>query len=101
MFRECSSLNDITPLKNWDVSKGVSFIEFFKNCYSLYDISPIKNWNVANGKSFISFLENCIKITDITPLDNWNVSKNADCTDLYKDTSIKNTTSSSWYSKYK
>ena len=101
MFRECSSLNDITPLKNWDVSKGVSFIEFFKNCYSLYDISPIKNWNVVNGKNFISFFENCIKITDITPLDNWNVSKNADCTDLYKDTSIKNTTSSSWYSKNK
>ena len=46
MFYHCSSLNDITPLKNWNASNGINFGCMFWNCSSLKDITPLKNWNL-------------------------------------------------------
>ena len=90
-------MQDISPLKYWNVSNGRFFDGFFKDCYALKDINPIKNWNVINGSNFHSFFENCIKLTDIRPLDNWKVSKKADCRDFYKDVRIENISTNSWY----
>ena len=44
MFCECSSLSDIKPLENWNVSNGNIFDNMFKECSSLLDITPFKNW---------------------------------------------------------
>ena len=46
MFSECSSLSDLKPIQNWNVSNGNNFSHIFFKCSSLSDLKPIQNWNV-------------------------------------------------------
>ena len=56
MFDKCSSLNDINPLENWNVSNGTNFESMFDKCSALNDIKPLENWNVSNGTNFESIV---------------------------------------------
>ena len=56
MFFKCSSLKDISPLKNWNVSNGANFNGMFLKCSSLNDITPLKNWNL-NENTFRSIFK--------------------------------------------
>ena len=75
MFSNCTSLVDISALKNIDVSKVENFEGMFNECTSLEDISHIKNWNVGEGKNFCSMFKNCKSLKNIN-LKSWNVQKN-------------------------
>ena len=44
MFYGCSSLSDIKPLQNWNVSNGNNFYDMFIRCSSISDIKPLQNW---------------------------------------------------------
>ena len=44
---ECSSLSDIKPLKNWNISKEAKIYLMFKNCSSLLDIKALDNWSIS------------------------------------------------------
>ena len=72
MFSGCSSLKDIKPLKNWNVSNVNNYERMFMGCSSLKDV---KNWNVSNGNNFKFMFSGCSSLKDIKPLKNWNVSK--------------------------
>ena len=74
MFNNCSSLSDIKPLENWNVSNGNDFSFMFNNCSSLSDIKALKNWNVSNGNNFSYMFFGCKTLRDIKALENWNVS---------------------------
>ena len=54
MFNECSSLKDVKPLENWNVSNGNYFSGMFCECASLKEIKALENWNVSNGTNFFS-----------------------------------------------
>ena len=75
MFSNCTSLVDISALKNIDVSKVENFEGMFNECTSLEDVSPIQNWNVGEGKNFCSMFKNC-KSLKIIDLKSWNIQKN-------------------------
>ena len=53
MFYYCSSLADIKPLENWNVSNGTDFSGMFSGCSSLADIKPLEKWNL-NENTFKS-----------------------------------------------
>ena len=42
MFFRCSSLTDVKPLENWNVSNGNDFSNMFSECSSLSDIKVYK-----------------------------------------------------------
>ena len=56
--------------------KGTNFSWMFDCCSSLKDITPIKNWNVSNGTDFNGMFGDCPSLNDITPLKNWNLDEN-------------------------
>ena len=50
MFYCCSSLSNIKPLENWNVSNGTDFSGMFCDCRALSDIKSLENlecikWN--------------------------------------------------------
>ena len=53
MFFGCSSLSNLKPIENWNVSNGIDFSFMFSECSSLSDLKPIENWNVSNGNSIM------------------------------------------------
>ena len=74
MFFGCELLNDISSLKDLNVSNGNNFDSMFYYCKSINDISFLKDWNVSNGNNFSSMFCCCESINDLSPLKNWNVT---------------------------
>ena len=73
-FSFCRSLQDISPIANWDVSKCKSFFSMFLNCHSLNDISPLSNWKVNAKQVGVSNFKWMLKgtnVTDISPILPW------------------------------
>ena len=83
MFYGCSSLSDIKPLQNWNVSNGNNFSHMFSGCSSLLDIKALQNWNVSNGNNFSNMFSYCSSLSDITPLQNWNVSNGNNFSNMF------------------
>ena len=72
LFEACKNLEDISALKDWNVSNVMSFGQLFNNCKKLKDLSPVENWNTSSVKSMDGMLAWCDMLTDLTPLQNWN-----------------------------
>ena len=53
MFKECSLLKDITPLKNWNVKNCNNFVWMFHGCSNLLNINSLQFWNISNKNSLI------------------------------------------------
>ena len=49
MFHECWTLTNIEGLMYLDVKEINNFSCIFCGCSSLSDLKPIQNWNVSNG----------------------------------------------------
>ena len=75
MFKHCTSLIDISPLKNWDVKSITCLSCSFRGCTSLQDISPLKNWNTSNLTDLKACFEGDNSLSDLSALKNWDVSK--------------------------
>ena len=76
MFSKCSSLSDITPLENWDVSNGDGFTFMFSECSSLTNIKKLQKWNVQNGQGFEDMFADCslLKDSEINELfEKWKI----------------------------
>ena len=52
MFFECWTLSNIEGLKYLDVKEMHNILGMFNECSSLSDLKPIENWNVSNGNNF-------------------------------------------------
>ena len=57
MFSKCSSLSDIKPLENWNVSNGINFQNMFGKCPLIKDFTPLKKWNTSN-RSYFQYMLN-------------------------------------------
>ena len=64
MFSKCSSLLDLKPIENWNVSNGNNFSHMFFGCLLLSDLKPIENWNISNGNNFSFMFDGCSLSSD-------------------------------------
>ena len=83
MFRECSILSDIKALEKWDVSNCENFSNMFCSCDALTNINPLKYWNVSKGKKFSFMFFSCSLLSNLKPLENWDVSNGEEFLDMF------------------
>lgn len=73
-FAFCKSLENISPISDWDVSECSDFGMMFLNCESLKDISSLSNWVVNPDANFSHMFLNS-GVEDFSPLKNWFFGK--------------------------
>ena len=56
MFYECKSLKNIDELKYLDTKEINNFSYMSYKCSSLTDIKPLQNWNVSN-KNYLQYIK--------------------------------------------
>ena len=56
MFYNCSSLNNINGVYNWNVSQGLEFEYMFYNCKKLKNVDGIISWKIKKNTVKYSFL---------------------------------------------
>ena len=74
MFAGCKSLADLSPISNWDVSGVTDMYGMFSDCDSLTAVPPISGWDVSNVTNMRDMFYNCDSLTDLSPLSGWDVS---------------------------
>ena len=55
MFYNCSSLNDIKGLYNWNVNKGLNFECMFYNFKKLTNVNGIILWKINSAVNKLNF----------------------------------------------
>lgn len=74
LFYYDQKLNNISALSTWNNAKFTSLSNIFLNCTSLSDISPLINWNVSNVQ-YLGHAFSGTNITSLDALSNWDTSK--------------------------
>ena len=74
MFEGCSSLSDLTPISNWDVSNVISFGILFAGCTNLTNLNALSSWNTSSAKYMDCTFVDCTNLTDISGIANWDMS---------------------------
>ena len=59
LFEGCTSLQDISGLANWDVSRATSMNHLFCGCSSLNDLLVLANWDTLNVQSMDRIFGGC------------------------------------------
>ena len=81
MFEYCRSIQDISSLKDWNISKFDSLTHVFAGCSSLSNLTPLAEWNVSNITDLSAIFSGCSSLSDLTPLKQWG-SKLSKITDM-------------------
>jgi len=77
LFDFCASLEDISPLQNWDLSNVFNITALFRGCVNLKDISPLSKWDLSRmhrNKALLAVFSYCTNLRNISPLKKWDVS---------------------------
>ena len=79
MFTSFNKLIDISGLTTMDASHVSKLYLTLSDNYSLEDLTPLKNWNVSNVETmmglFLGTTSYPMHIKSLKPLSNWDVSK--------------------------
>ena len=66
MFKHCEDLEDVSDLKDWDVSDIRSMEGMFKQCDSLVDVSSLSQWNLSDNVNLDHIFDDC-ELLEIYP----------------------------------
>lgn len=72
VFDDCTNLETIIGLENWDTSNAIYFIETFYGCINLTDLN-LSTWNVSKVAYFVDTFANCSSLTELD-LSSWDTS---------------------------
>ena len=59
MFYNCSSLNSLPDISNWNTSNVTNMSYMFSNCSSLNSLPDITKWNIKKLKYKENMFEGC------------------------------------------
>lgn len=83
MFSGCSSLVDISSLKDWNTNNVADMNGMFKGCSSLEDISALKDWNTASVTDMNGMFDGCSSLVDVSALKDWDTANVADISGMF------------------
>ena len=84
MFDGCTSLKDISALKDWKTANLADISGMFYGCSSLIDTNSLQNWDTDNLKFMSRVFRGCTSLVDVSALKNWNVISISDMNAMFK-----------------
>lgn len=88
-FSDYTALEDISGIKDWDVSGIDQMEKFFYNCRKLKDLSPVKDWDVSNVLNMKQAFAYMTELEDASVLNNWNITKVTVFTEMFRSTTAR------------
>ena len=74
IFLNCSSIEELPDISNWNTGEVVDMMCLFQNCSSVKRIPNISNWNVHNLKSLSNIFYGCSSLFSLPDISNWKIS---------------------------
>ena len=89
-FWKDTSLSNIVPIKNWNISNVTTLRSTFHTT-NISNLDALKNWDTSNVTSmYRTFNDNNNSLTDASGINKWNIGKVTEFTNMfgiYTDTS--------------
>ena len=83
LFNGCSSLTDLTALKDWNASNVTNMSRLFEGCSNLTNLTALKDWKSSKVTDMDRMFYDCSSLTDLTALASWSVSKVTDMSYMF------------------
>ena len=71
-------------MANWNLSRVVDARGMFKGCSSLVDLSSLKDWSFTHICVMKSMFKGCSSLVDVSDLD-WEISSMMDTIEIFDD----------------
>ena len=81
MFGECTQLETLGDIGNWNTEDITDFSYMFYNCKSLKNVN-VKNWNTAKVKTFANMFDGCTSIEELD-ITNWDTSSSSNISNIF------------------
>lgn len=78
LFRRCESLRDIGALESWDTSSVTDMWGAFSGCTLLRNVSPLSGWDVSSVRDMEVMFRGCSTLSSVSALSGWDVSSVTD-----------------------
>ena len=88
MFKDASSLTDISALASWNTSSVTDMSRMFISSMSLSDISALANWDTSSVTVMSGVFNGANSVTDISALASWNTSSVTNMKSMFAGTRI-------------
>ena len=75
MFSECSSLNIVPDISNWDITDVDDISYLFNGCKNLESLPDINKWNTRNIINMSYLFSGCESLKSLPDLSKWDTSK--------------------------
>jgi len=85
MFRDCSSLRNVSGLSGWDTSHVTDMSQMFDGCSSLSDVSPLSGWDTSSVTKMFGMFKGCAHLASLSPLSRWGTSSVTDMRQMFYD----------------
>ena len=74
MFYECTSLNSLPDISNWNTSNVTSMHSMFYQCISFNSFSDISKWDISNVTDMFCMFYDCTSLNSLPDISKWNTS---------------------------
>ena len=75
MFDKCESLSSLPDLSKWDTSNVTNFKCIFNECNSLLSLPDISTWNTSNVTNMKGMFNGCSKLVSLPDISKWDTRK--------------------------
>jgi len=83
MFLNCSSLNSILDITNWNTAFVKDMSSVFYGCKFLKSLPDISNWNTSNVTNMSSMFFFCSSLKSLPDISKWNTSNVTDMSYMF------------------
>ena len=87
MFNECSYLEKLTNLENWDINKVINMKSLFFGCSSIKELPDISEWDTSNVTDMSQMFTGCFCLGKIPNICKWNTSNVTDMSQMFSNCS--------------
>ena len=85
MFYNCTSLNTLPDISEWDTKNVNNMSYMFSGCRGLISLPDISKWNTENVTTMSYMFSNCISLKTLPDISKWNTKNVREINDMFYD----------------
>ena len=84
LFSNCSTLESLPDISNWNLSKVINISDIFEKCSSLKFLPDISKWDTSNIKYMRNIFKDCNSLVSLPDISKWNINNSTNICSMFQ-----------------
>ena len=84
MFNNCSALNELPNISEWDMENVIDTSCMFEQCTSITSLPDISIWKIGKIKYMNKMFRNCRNLSYLPNLSNWEINHDTETDNMFE-----------------